>query len=159
MTVKSIEEYNNIIATTTEPITIELHNGSYISKSYHRYIYEYNYYKVAEECNFKYDKTHIYEAYIYSPFKNVMEITIVDNHISFLFKSEGQWTNVYYEHGIIYYGRNTSWNGKKFTLDDLSHWSDKNKLIEIVDKVHAHILSYDLPEDLRQLIIKIGEVV
>ena len=154
MTVKSIEEYNQLIATTTEPITIELHNGSYISKSYHRCIYEYNYYKVAEECNFKYDKTHIYEAYISSPTNQVMSISIVSNEISFLLKHQSQWKTIALVDGVVYFGERFN----RTPLENLGVHDDKDKVYKAMNKIVAHILSYDLPEDLRQLITKIGEV-
>ena len=155
MTVKSIEEYNNLIATTTEPITIELHNGSYISKSFHRCIYEYNYFKVSEECNFKYDKTYIYEANIYSPFKQVMSISIVSNELSFLLKHQGQWRNIFVREGIVYFG--DRFNQKP--LESLGVHDDKGKVYGYVSTISNHILSYDLPEELRELVIKIGEVI
>jgi hypothetical protein len=155
MTVKSIEEYNNLIATTTEPITLELHNGSYISKSYHRCIYEYNYFKIAEECNFKYDKTHVYEDYISSPTNQVMNIAIVSNELTFLLKHQSKWTNISLVDGIVYFG-------ERFTrkpLESLGVHDDKYKVYKAVDKITSHILSYDLPEDLRELLIKISEVI
>lgn len=44
-------------------------------------------------------------------------------------------------------------------LESLGVHDDKDKVYRAVNKIIAHILSYDLPEDLRQLIIKISEVV
>jgi hypothetical protein len=51
--------------------------------------------------------------------------------------------------------------GERFVrkpLESLGVHDDKPRVYKTVEKIVNHILSYNLPEDLRDLIIKISEV-